>query len=69
MLSIAASRAKSRYRENSRRAFRSLGTRSLSAIPTEDFNEIYEIARENAGEIADGKISLLLVIPHWSRTD
>ena len=33
----------------------SLGTRSLSAIPTEDFNEIYEIARENAGETADKK--------------
>ena len=34
----------------------SLGTRSLSAIPTEDFTEIYEISRANAGEIADGKI-------------
>ena len=33
----------------------SLGTRSLSAIPTEDFTEIYEIARENAGETADKK--------------
>ena len=32
-----------------------LGTRSLSAIPTEDFTEIYEIARENAGEIGDAK--------------
>ena len=33
----------------------SLGTRSLSAIPTEDFKEVYDLARENAGEIGDAK--------------
>ena len=34
----------------------STGPRRLSTLSTADFNEISEIAREHAGEIADGKI-------------
>ena len=37
-----------------------LGTRSLEAIPTEDFKEVYDLARENAGEIGGRKIHCCL---------